>query len=157
MDRGLKEHCTNGNEMAFENSNKGLSFNNNLNSLYIKRTWNIYTHKKEKEKPAIIGLNALECFTCFFNNVVLFLNVILHQEVERTLQYTPTEIQVPVVWFQCPYSQPLCFYWLSEGQLVSKPTVNLANTAWAVNERRMGRKGEELSGFKRTTLNLPAV
>lgn len=38
MDRGLKEHCTNGNEMAFENSNKGLSFNNNLNSLYIKKT-----------------------------------------------------------------------------------------------------------------------
>ena len=49
-------------------------------------------YKKEKEKCAIKGHNALECFTCFDFLITLycFLKVILHQEFERTLQYTPT-------------------------------------------------------------------
>lgn len=42
----------------------------------IKKSWNIYTHKKEKEKSAVIGHNAYKDFTCFdFLNNVPFLKV----------------------------------------------------------------------------------
>lgn len=71
MGKRLKEHYVSGRKMALENSNGGLSFNNNLNGLGLcikikqKPTNYLHTHNKEKEKSSVTGHDASKDFICF--------------------------------------------------------------------------------------------
>ena len=84
MGRKIKEHYRSGKETALENSNRHLSFNNNLNGLYIKSTKNIYTYMRKKRSLLLQSTMFWKVLLLLFlYNVVIFWGVILNQEVRR--------------------------------------------------------------------------